>query len=338
MELGDGDWDELQSSSATQENRNPEFEEDKSGRWIEELDPGHGRMPESFNLQEHGKLFRAALRTLVWGDATQDDAENEHETECFQCLSGIAPSIFKPRYRDAMNQRSRLIPSIAKSLASIIELSDDQQLKDKLTTLIEKHGSDPGIVTSAATSLEDTKTILKTRLWRIAQKRLHNTPIPRQLKALPSFTNAAENESDQDGPLLESVSEQTAYFADNFEEHDASNHGPAVHIHSNDGDIELMYDFDFDLDIDGTSEQASAMIFEDNCTEKSTVMLDDKAVEPICSTQTRYSTPESNHDTVIHDFAEELHSSQISFSQRFLVNDSGIENSEGMLMCDGEDY
>ncbi|KAL2833382.1 hypothetical protein BDW59DRAFT_156878 [Aspergillus cavernicola] len=301
------------------------------GKW----DSDSYHMFERFDSKELVTLFREGLKALVWGDASQDN-ENQARTDAFHSLSRIAPSVFKSRYSDAMNQRSRLISSIAKSLASMIELSDNQQLKGKLASLQTSHNTELGM--STLPPLEDTKTILKTRLWRIAQNKLYKTPTPKQLNPLHSFFDTEQNDHSQDENLLsETVTEETVYFNDDL---DAFNHGPDLYPDDSD-DLGLKFD---DFDFDETGETASSMILEDTRTERSAktseecllLMEIDRGSETISPSYTRHDNIESDHDIAIYDSLEEVDSSQTFFSDhlQLFAEKSVSEHCEEMLWCE----
>jgi hypothetical protein len=92
----------------------------------EDREPVSQSMPESFSSSDFGALFRDGLRTLVWGDARRRGRRKQTEMEGFQSLSSIAPSVFKPGYREVSYSytsresgleycKHQLIPSLLQS-------------------------------------------------------------------------------------------------------------------------------------------------------------------------------------------------------------------------------
>ncbi|RDW57088.1 uncharacterized protein DSM5745_11570 [Aspergillus mulundensis] len=170
--------------------------------------------PEISTYSELSTLFLEGLRTLVFGSGVARHRKSQTRHDIFQSLSGIAPSVFKLGYREAMNQRSRLIPSIAKSLTSLVGHSNDQTLKDKLASTGSVLSSSSHISISQRSN--NLKTIIKTRLWTMAQKRLYSAPTPKHLKhSSNQLPGADSDEKAQDENLLsETMAEESAYIGD----------------------------------------------------------------------------------------------------------------------------
>ncbi|KAL4873158.1 hypothetical protein BDV12DRAFT_192651 [Aspergillus spectabilis] len=266
----------------------------------EELEPANQPLPESFGSSEFGTLFRDGLRTLVWGDVRRRGQRKQTETEGFRSLSSIAPSVFKPGYREAMNQRARLMPSIAKSLTSLLKLSDNQALKDRVASVIvapDSFSSSPTLMTE-----DHTKAMLKTRLWSIAQKRLHHAPTPKQLKPSNTFLDPEQNEQLRDEILLS----ETPTFD---EENEALQY--EFGLHSDSDALAFLSDFE---EIGGSN---SVMILENSSTEHN-------------------SEQDLDYDQDLLDtgFAEEPHRSQTSFSHCFYQNTLAVVDNEYEMLCD----
>lgn len=154
-----------------------------------------------------------------------------------------------------MSQRSRLLPSIAKSLTSMLNFSDNQVLKEKMASVTAVHQPDLRH-SSPTTRGNDTKAILKMKLWTISQKRLYHAPTPKSLRTSSSLPIPNQEEQTQDETLLsEAISGETEYFDDNC------NTEPELEFYSatNESEPELVLDFNFD-----ESEHSSSMIFDGN--------------------------------------------------------------------------
>ncbi|KAL6236121.1 hypothetical protein BDW75DRAFT_207783 [Aspergillus navahoensis] len=217
---------------------------------------------------EFGVLFQEGLKILVFGDTAQRRRKSRTKSDDFKSLSRIAPSVFKLSYREAMNQRSRLMPSIAKSLASMLEHSDDQTLKDKLAVIETAPNSNSRSPASSAGG-NSAKATIKARLWTIAQKRLYSAPIPKHSRP-PSDHVLGPDRDDEawdENLFSEIVTEELAYIID--DPVDAVN---GLDFHSeicSDGNEHYL---DFDVD-EAEEETHSMMILEDFHTENSESIL-----------------------------------------------------------------
>ncbi|PYH95159.1 hypothetical protein BO71DRAFT_483184 [Aspergillus ellipticus CBS 707.79] len=133
-------------------------------------------------------LLTTSLESLFFGHHRQDDNnDNAHENpenRNLQCLSKIAPSLFSPGYHRAMLQRSQLIPSLEKSITSMLRLPMNQSLQHKINHLKEQNTPQ-----SSVTDRFDTKNVLRASLWRIAQKQLYNPQAAQKLSLIESVSN-----------------------------------------------------------------------------------------------------------------------------------------------------
>lgn len=85
-----------------------------------------------------------------------------------------------------MNQRSQFIPSIASSIASILEISKNSKLREKRNNLKSSCHPDPQTQPDPYTA-GDTSTVrtaLKQSLWQIAQKQLYKPGASKNLSPL----------------------------------------------------------------------------------------------------------------------------------------------------------
>ncbi|KAL4906479.1 hypothetical protein BDW74DRAFT_176801 [Aspergillus multicolor] len=233
---------------------------------IEELDAGWGDPahtdPEMSTRTELGTLFREGLRTLVLGAGLGRRRRSQTSADTFHSLSGIAPSVFKLGYREAMNQRSRLISSIVKSLTSLVTRSNGQTLKDKFAT------TEPVLNSSSHTSLSprnnNLKTINKTRLWTMAQKQLYSTPIPKHLKHSSNQLPGSDSgeEAQHENLLSETMTEGLAYIGDDpIDADDGLNF--SSEICSDGSEHSLIFDYE-----ESDDEYDSIMILEDSNTTR----------------------------------------------------------------------
>lgn len=109
------------------------------------------------------------------------------------------------------------MPSIAKSLTTLLKHSDNQTLKNTVFSALPIRDPRSGNQI-ASPSDDETKSALKKRLWAIAQKRLYQAPTPKHLKhSLSSLhdSNRTVQDQDKDETLLsEAITEETVYFDD----------------------------------------------------------------------------------------------------------------------------
>ncbi|KAL4785752.1 hypothetical protein BJX76DRAFT_355800 [Aspergillus varians] len=258
--FGDGNWEGIhclqKSISTTSEINDPilEHQWEKSEKW----EPVNYSSPESSNSLEFSALFQEALKALVLGDATRRGNYHLTGMDDFQSLSRIAASVFKPGYHEAMSQRSRLMLSIAKSLTSMLKLSKNQALKDRVASVKAIHHPDVD-ASNPLSNGDDTKGILKTKLWTIAQKKLYHAPIPKHLRPSNPFPDLEYDERYQDeNLLLETITEGTAYF-----DSDCDDINYELNLYQDSNEPELT------LDLHETGASNSSMILEDNPTEHS---------------------------------------------------------------------
>ena len=170
-------------------------------------------------------LFSIGLESLLFG-RTASINRGHLQSKKLQPLSQIAPSVFTPNYHrvrpittttrtinsplhQEMSQRSTLIPSITKSLSSILKLPNHQSLQSKLGKL----------KTRSATANTDTNNIRNTisaSLFRIAQKQLYKPHTSRKLR----FQSPPPNPQckDQPSPVEGRMYEEPGYSSDGEEE------------------------------------------------------------------------------------------------------------------------
>ncbi|KAE8323354.1 hypothetical protein BDV39DRAFT_182360 [Aspergillus sergii] len=127
---------------------------------------------DTCQVSEFISLFNLGFSTLVRDNPPRNCKYPILEKSKLQSLSRIAPSVFSPRYREAMNERSQLIPLIAKSMCSILKSTRNKSLQDKAAALEASQRCQLEDL-SAIPDVMDPKTIIMTSLWCIAQKKLY---------------------------------------------------------------------------------------------------------------------------------------------------------------------
>ncbi|KAL7656466.1 hypothetical protein ACMYSQ_005554 [Aspergillus niger] len=179
------------------------------------LTPQEGFFERASPAGQHEQLydlFKVGLESLLFG-RTSSTNHSDLQNKTLQPLSQIAPSVFSPNYHKEMSQRSHLIPSITKSISSILKLPNHQSLQSKLSNL--NHNSTP----RPSTTETDTNSIrnnISTALFRIAQKQLYKPQASRNLR----FQTPSPNIQCKDQPsqIGERVSRDLIYSSDGEEE------------------------------------------------------------------------------------------------------------------------
>ncbi|KAJ0420750.1 hypothetical protein BJY00DRAFT_283468 [Aspergillus carlsbadensis] len=236
---------------------------------LREMD--EGQKPDSFSplgavsSSELSKLFQDGFRTLILGHVGRRRRDNSPRTESFQGLSRIAPTVFKPQYLEAMNQRARLIPSIAKCMASLLKLSNNRSLQERLAYIKEQARTDNQ--TSISSNIDDMKAFLKETLWRIAQKQLYNTPTPKPLSHQRLFLEMGLDRLDKNKDmLLEESMEGAEDLSNAYDYYNDCRLGT--------DSLQIAGDEPFELEVGGAGSCGSSMIFGNSQTEQSVAMSD----------------------------------------------------------------
>ncbi|KAF7589150.1 hypothetical protein BBP40_004720 [Aspergillus hancockii] len=128
-------------------------------------------------------LFDIGFRTLMIEKPVEFYKHPILKENKLQSLSRIAPSVFSPGYREAMTERSQLMSSIAKSMCSILKSRRNRLLQDRVTILESSHRRHHEGLSMIPDAM-DTKTIIVTSLWCIAQKQLYKPKASRKLSPL----------------------------------------------------------------------------------------------------------------------------------------------------------
>ncbi|KAL3468292.1 hypothetical protein BJX64DRAFT_282470 [Aspergillus heterothallicus] len=217
--------------------------------------PEESSLSEAWSLQIVS-LFQNGFKMLVLGQGKPRREGNLRTPATLQSLSRIAPAVFKPQHLEAMNQRGRLIPSISKSIVSILKLSNNRSLQDKLINIRESFKSDSEAPTSPNID-DDSKMYLQKKLWRIAQKRLYYTPTQRKLKSRRFFLEWSQDRQQRDDDmLLEELVDGTEYTGDVYDAYNDCSLGYGLLTHPGDETFEpALYE---------QGECDSSMIFEDS--------------------------------------------------------------------------
>ena len=111
-----------------------------------------------------------------------------------------------------MNQRSQFIPSIASSLASLLDRSKNPSLQHRRPLLELSSRPKPDLFPTPDISV--VRTSIKQSLWRIAQKGLYKPEASRNLGPLEAVSNLGEGYSTLEHATLftEPATEEANYI------------------------------------------------------------------------------------------------------------------------------
>ncbi|OAX83170.1 hypothetical protein ACJ72_02478 [Emergomyces africanus] len=135
-------------------------------------------------------------------------------------LPEFAPSVFTPGHVNNVVQRSRFIPMISKGIAAML----DNVPRPKAGTLLKwaavssigsEQNSHPDGATNNFVDTANTKSVLKTFLWKSMQHRLCAPEVARQL---PSLTTLLKPKNSRSTTSTKSLPE-TSTFATNLNNH-----------------------------------------------------------------------------------------------------------------------
>ncbi|RAL05791.1 uncharacterized protein BO80DRAFT_440539 [Aspergillus ibericus CBS 121593] len=152
--------------------------------------------PQDTQHEEFYSLIITSLESLLLGH----NESNTQSEKRLQSLPQLFPSAFSPGYYKEMSQRSQLIPSIAKSLSSMIKLPNYQSLLPKVNNLTASATTPPFSINPS-----NTRNNIKAALWRIAQKQLYKPQASRELRLLapspPKLQDRKHQQSWDDGTI-----------------------------------------------------------------------------------------------------------------------------------------
>ncbi|RAH61907.1 hypothetical protein BO85DRAFT_412671 [Aspergillus piperis CBS 112811] len=162
--------------------------------------------------EQLNNLFTIGLEALLFG-RTAPSNQSDLQSKKRQPLSQLAPSVFNPNYHREMSQRSTLIPSITKSLSSILKLPNHQSLQSKLGKLNNGNTLHP---TGANIDTNSIRNTISASLFRIAQKQLYKPQASRKLRFQAPPPNPQCE--DQPSPVEERMYGEPGYSSDGEEE------------------------------------------------------------------------------------------------------------------------
>ncbi|GFF61043.1 hypothetical protein IFM62136_04872 [Aspergillus lentulus] len=277
-----------------------EFMDSSTRLFLEEL----GDMKDDYRMEEDpdrqiynelDQLFRKGFRSLIVDRCRQSDTGTQSSGDrVLQPLSRIVPSVFSLGYREAMNQRSHLIPSIAKSLASVLKTSRNPTLQSRLNDLQALHNSQTEA--SQTPRSTDFRAAMQTALWKIAQKQLYDPRASRKLSASDAVTTSADDLRGAEEDLLSEVGMDDFHDDLNSENHEI--YDSDYYLGSNSEDQELMEE----------DETNSVLSFDGNYSHHSIDMLGhgDTKLDRIWEDQTILDHTQTKTTISVFNLSEQL--------------------------------
>ncbi|KAG2024532.1 hypothetical protein GB937_003724 [Aspergillus fischeri] len=277
-----------------------EFMDSSTRLFLDELEDMKDdfRMEETRDSQIHhelDQLLRKGLQPLIVEAHQQSDTGTQSSGDrALQPLSRIVPSVFSLGYREAMNQRSHLIPSIAKSLASMLKTTTNPTLQSRINNLQALHN--PRTEASQAPGSTDFRAAIQTALWKIAQKQLYDSRASRKLSASDAVTTSANDYRGAEEGLLSEVGMDDFHDDPNSENHEICDSDS--YLGSNSEDLEFMKE----------DETNSVLSFDGNYSHHSIDMLehDDTELDRIWEDQTIVDHTQSRTTISVLNLSEQL--------------------------------
>ncbi|KAF7166455.1 hypothetical protein CNMCM5623_000110 [Aspergillus felis] len=268
---------------------------------------------DSQTYHELDQLLRKGLRSLIVERHRESDTRTPSTDRDLQPLARIVPSVFSLGYREAMNQRSHLIPSIAKSLASLLKTTRDPTLQSKINDLQALHN--PRTEVSHATGPTDFRAAIQTALWKIAQKQLYDARASRKMSALDAVTTSADHYRGTEEDLLSEVG------MEDFHKDLNSENGEIY-----DSDCYLGSNFE-DPEFIDEDETNSVLSFDGNYSHHSLDMLghDDTELDRFLEDQTILDHTQNRTTISVLNLTEQL-SCHLSISDGEMLASDGFED------------
>ncbi|KAH2163895.1 hypothetical protein KXW33_003470 [Aspergillus fumigatus] len=266
-----------------------------SGLLLDELEDlkDDYRMEETCDSQIHhelDKLLRKGLRPLIVEPHQQSDTGCRNSGDrALQPLSRIVPSVFSLGYREAMNTRSHLIPSIAKSLASVLKTTRNSSLQSRINDLQALHN--PRTDASHAPGSTDSRAAIQTALWKIAHKQLYDSRASRKLSASDAVTTSADDYRGAEEDILSEAGIDDFHDILNSENHEVCDSDS--YVGSNSEYLEFMNEDEMNsiLSFDGNYSHHSIDMLGHDDTELDQIREDQAIVD---DTQGRTTIPVLN--------------------------------------------
>ncbi|CAG7929047.1 unnamed protein product [Penicillium olsonii] len=184
--------------------------------WLEEtlhealphhIEPQIHHTPTVEPSTSHGalqRLFELGMERLMTSKRPRNSDIYILEGASLASLAEIAPVVFKPEYREAINQRGVAMPIINKAISIMLQGSQSISLHTKLTHSISESSDYPIMrphgVDSQATNL---KTAIHSKLWDIAQQNTSKLKtLTRSSFLLPKNLNRMTHKTGDDIPPM----------------------------------------------------------------------------------------------------------------------------------------
>ncbi|KAJ5570920.1 hypothetical protein N7535_004580 [Penicillium sp. DV-2018c] len=142
-----------------------------------------------------GQLFRLlenGIQRLVISSSFKDPTIHVSKQAPSKGLTDLFPAVFNPGYRDVMNQRGTIIPTLTRSMSSMLLGSNSPSIKTHFANLLQLDHSPYTDESTAQSEVPLVRSAVHASIWRAALK---NVPRPRQPKRQGSAISASARSS-----------------------------------------------------------------------------------------------------------------------------------------------
>ncbi|KAG5297543.1 hypothetical protein I7I48_06679 [Histoplasma ohiense] len=146
-------------------------------------------------------------------------------------LQEFAPSLFVPGYDDNVLQRVRFIPMISKGIAAMLDNvpfpnAGTQLERAAIGSICSEQNSEPYGTSNDFTHTKNTKSALKTLLWKSMQRRLYTPEAARQLPSVITPLKLKNNGPSQDTISAISLAHTTTVITGLINDHLINDQSP----------------------------------------------------------------------------------------------------------------
>ncbi|CAI7628822.1 unnamed protein product [Penicillium pancosmium] len=139
------------------------------------LSQEHDGSTDGSDLSAAYQLLDKSLRRLVLEGPSRVHQTDSAQSESLEKMSDLAPVIFNPVYRQAMEQRAVSIPIISQAITSMVEGSQNAELKRMAEILLQSVDNSVPSDTASLPSQRRLNHAIQSSLWCIAQTKLRGT-------------------------------------------------------------------------------------------------------------------------------------------------------------------
>ncbi|KAJ5143976.1 uncharacterized protein N7515_002763 [Penicillium bovifimosum] len=142
--------------------------------------------------EQHFQLLETGIRRLVISSSFKDPTIHVSKQAPTKSLTNLFPVVFNPGYRDAMNQRGTTIPTLTRSMSSMLLGSNNPSIKARFANLLQLDHSPHTDESTARPEAPLVRSAVHASFWRAALK---NVSRPRHYKRKGSTVSASASSS-----------------------------------------------------------------------------------------------------------------------------------------------